>query len=140
MARRSFGKKRDGAVVIEFALVVPFLFLIVIGIIDFSRAYSQLNTINASLREAARYGAALSRPDTSYAQIKGEAVRFSTTFGRPMNPADIQVSDDGYEVRVWVDNYPIDLPTLGKFLGVVGLDTLRVDRAVSFRWERTGMP
>ena len=54
-ARRLLGK-RIGAVIVEFALVVPFLFLIVFGIIDFSRAYAQLNNINSSLREGARYG------------------------------------------------------------------------------------
>jgi hypothetical protein len=140
MARRHLTKKRKGAVIVEFALVVPFLCLIVIGIIDFSQAYSQLNTINASLREAARYGAAVARPDTLYPVIKGEALRFSTAFGRPMDTSLVTVYHDAYEVRVSVTNYPITLPTLGPFLGIAGLDTLRVARAASFRWERTGMP
>ena len=140
MARRNAKRKRKGAVIIEFALVVPFLLLIVIGIIDFSSAYGQLNTINASLREAARYGAATTRPDTLYAIIKGEALRFSTAFGRPMDTTRITVFTDAYEVRVSVTNYPITIPTLGPILGLAGLDTLRVTRAASFRWERTGMP
>ena len=140
MARHQGRRRRKGAVVIEFALVVPFLCLIVIGIIDFSRAYSQLNTVNASLREAARYGSALSRPDTLHAAIKGEAVRFSSTFGRAMAPADIQVYSDADSVRVWVTDYPITLPTLGPFLRVAGLETLYVDRAATFRWERVGAP
>jgi len=140
MSRFNFVNKRRGAVIVEFALVVPFMLLIVIGIIDFSRAYAQLNTINASLREGARYGAALSRPDTSFKQIKGEVLRFSGAFGKPMDTSQVTVTYDGYQVAVAVSNYPITLPTLGSFLKVAGLDTLRVNRDVSFRWERTGMP
>jgi hypothetical protein len=136
--RHPHQRRRRGAIIIEFALVVPLLFLIVIGIIDFSQAYAQLNTINASLREAARYGAALARPDTLYAQIKGEAVRFSTAFGRTIDTTQVSVFSDADSVRVWVTNYPVTLPTLGPFLKVAGLDTLRVTRAATFRWERTG--
>jgi Flp pilus assembly protein TadG len=140
MSRFARFRRRRGAVIVEFALIMPFMLLIVVGIIDFSRAYSQLNTINASLREAARYGAALSRPDTSYKQIKGEALRFSGAFGRQMDTSKVTVTYDGFQVAVSVTNYPITLPTLGGFLRVSGLDTLRVSRDVSFRWERTGMP
>ena len=125
---------------VEFALVVPFLCLIVVGISDFSRAYSQRNTVNASLREAARYGSALSFPDTMHAAIKNEAVRFSGTFGRAMAPGDIQVFSDPDSVRVWVNDYPIVLNTLGPFLRIAGLETLYVDRAATFRWERVGAP
>jgi Flp pilus assembly protein TadG len=140
MSRFPRFRRRRGAVIVEFALIMPFMLLIVVGIIDFSRAYAQLNTINASLREAARYGAALSRPDTSYKQIKGEAYRFSSAFGRAMDTSRVSVNYDGFQVAVSVTNYPITLPTLGGFLRVSGLDTLRVSRDVSFRWERTGMP
>ena len=133
-------RRRRGAVIVEFALIMPFMLLIVAGIIDFSRAYSQLNTINASLREGARYGAALSRPDTSFKQIKGEVRRFSAAFGPVMDTSKVTVTSDGLQVVVSVANYPITLPTLGGFLRVAGLDTLRVNRTVSFRWERVGMP
>ena len=133
-------RRRRGAVIVEFALIMPFMLLIVAGIIDFSRAYSQLNTINASLREGARYGAALSRPDTSFKQIKAEVRRFSAAFGQAMDTSKVTVTSDGLQVVVSTSNYPITLPTLGGFLRVAGLDTLRVNRTVSFRWERVGMP
>jgi Flp pilus assembly protein TadG len=140
MGRSNRSTRRRGAVIVEFALVVPFMLLIVAGIIDFTRAYAQLNTLNASLREGARYGAALSRPDTSYKQIKGEVLRFSTAFGPTIDTGRVSVTSDAYQVAVSVTNYPIFLPTLGGLLKVAGLDTLRVSRTVSFRWERTGMP
>ena len=47
---------RRGAVIVEFALVVPFLALIVFGVIDFSRAYGQMNALDSAIREGARYG------------------------------------------------------------------------------------
>ncbi len=39
---------RRGAVIVEFALVVPFLALIVFGVIDFSRAYGQMNALDSA--------------------------------------------------------------------------------------------
>jgi len=87
--RRLLGK-RTGAIIVEFALVVPFLFLIVFGIIDFARAYAQLNNINSSLREGARYGAAMKVPSVDSIKIEVDT------------------------------NYPITLPTLGGFLNIAG--------------------
>jgi Flp pilus assembly protein TadG len=134
-------RKRRGAVIVEFALIVPFMLLIIAGIIDISRAYAQLNTINASLREGARYAAALSRPDTSFKEIKTEIRRFSAAFGTPMDTSAVTITTDAYQVAVAVTNYPISIPTLGTLLRGAGLtDVLQVSRTVSFRWERTGMP
>ena len=50
------GRSRRGAIIVEFALVVPFLAIIVFGVIDLSRAYGQMNALNSALREGARYG------------------------------------------------------------------------------------
>src|SRR5689334_14009073 len=58
--RNPFRKRRRsarrGAVIVEFALVVPFISLIVFGVIDFSRAYGQLNALDSALREGTRGG------------------------------------------------------------------------------------
>ena len=130
---RRFVRERKGAVIVEFALVVPFLFLIVFGIIDFSRAYAQLNNINSSLREGARYGAA--QKDPTVASVQDEVIRFSTTWGIPIVRDSIDVAL-GDEIIVSVTNYPIELPTLGGFLNLLD-KRITVSRRVSYRWERS---
>ena len=127
-------REQKGAVIVEFALVVPFLFLIVFGIIDFSRAYAQLNNINSSLREGARFGAAQISPDVT--QIKAEITRFSSAWGNPINTSLVTVNVGPPDIVVSVTNYPITLPTLGAFLNLAG-QQITVSRTVSFRWERS---
>ena len=51
-----------GASLVEFALLLPFLLLIVLGIIEFGLLFGQFNEIRHGAREGARY-AAVSRPD-----------------------------------------------------------------------------
>jgi Flp pilus assembly protein TadG len=131
---RRFRRKRRGAVIVEFALVVPFLFLIVFGIIDFSRAYAQLNNINSSLREGARFGAAMENP--SVGAIKAEITRFSTAWANPIDVNQVTVNVTPPNIVVSVTNYPITLPTLGAFLNIAGRQ-ITVSRTVSFRWERS---
>ena len=126
-------REQKGAVIVEFALVVPFLFLIVFGIIDFSRAYAQLNNINSSLREGARFGAA--QKDPTVDAIKDEVIRFSSTWGNALIRDSIAVSI-GDEIVVSVTNYPINLPTLGGFLNLANR-RITATRRVSYRWERS---
>jgi hypothetical protein len=51
-----------GAVAVEFALLLPFLLLIVLGIIDFGRMLNAQETLTQSAREGARL-AAFGKPD-----------------------------------------------------------------------------
>lgn len=140
-ARRRLGK-RSGAIIVEFALVVPLFFVIVFGIIDFSRAYAQLNNLNSSLREGARYGAAQKVRDRH--EIRLEVDRFSKTWANAIdttfvlcNPADCGRDDPNVlNIEVYVQNYPITLPTLGGFLKIAGKQ-ITVSRSVSYRWERS---
>ena len=127
-------REQRGAVIVEFALVVPFLFLIVFGIIDFSRAYAQLNNINSSLREGARFGAAMKTPTAT--AIKAEITRFSTAWANPIDVSRVNVSVGPPDITVSVTNYPITLPTLGGFLNIAGR-RITVSRTVVFRWERS---
>lgn len=46
--------RERGAVAVEFALVVPFLLLIIVGIVEFSRIYNVQITLNQAAREASR--------------------------------------------------------------------------------------
>ena len=138
-AARRRSKKRVGAIIVEFALVVPLLMLIVFGVIDFSRAYAQLNNINSSLREGARYGAALENP--TEAAVRAEVLRFSSTWANPLQTNLVFCNPCGgglnQYVEVYVTDYPITLPTLGAFLKIANRQ-ITVSRKVSFRWERVG--
>lgn len=51
-----------GASMIEFALVLPFLLLLILGMIELGLIFAQFNEIRHGAREGARY-AAVSRPD-----------------------------------------------------------------------------
>ena len=50
-----------GAAVVEFALVVPILLMLLVGIIEFGRAYNVMISIQGASREGAR-ALALGRP------------------------------------------------------------------------------
>ncbi len=49
--------REHGQSIIEFALVMPFLVLILLGIIDLSRAYQTYVVVTNASREGARWGA-----------------------------------------------------------------------------------
>jgi hypothetical protein len=48
-------RKQKGQSLVEFALVVPFLLLVVVGTIEIGRAYYHYNTLSKAVREGARY-------------------------------------------------------------------------------------
>lgn len=148
-SRRFRGARgRRGAVIVEFALVVPFLFIIVFAVIDFSRAYAQLNAINSGLREGARYGSTLRESDftggTYVDSIKAKVKNYTNVFGyNSLDTTRVNVTTTNSPsgviefVTVTVAAHPLPLPVLGGFLG---LPPLTVTRSLSYRWERAGLP
>ena len=52
---RKCSKRRKGAVVVEFALVLPLFLLVVFAVIEFSRAFFVQNMLTNASREAVRY-------------------------------------------------------------------------------------
>jgi Flp pilus assembly protein TadG len=55
-------RSERGAVVVEFALLLPVLLMIVIGTIEFGRVYSQFQVFNGAAREGARCAAVQATP------------------------------------------------------------------------------
>jgi hypothetical protein len=51
----SLFRPQTGAVLVEFAIIVPFLLIMVIGIVEFGYAYYHLNILNKSVQDSARY-------------------------------------------------------------------------------------
>lgn len=62
---RGLGRDEKGQSLVEFALVVPILLLLVLGIMEFGRAYSA----NLTLQNATREGARLAVTGATDAQI-----------------------------------------------------------------------
>jgi hypothetical protein len=60
-SRRSFRRARDqrGAIAVEFALIVPLLLMLVLGIIEFGFGYHAWDATQNAAREGARLGAVL---------------------------------------------------------------------------------
>ncbi len=55
-------RKEGGAALVEFAVMAPFLVLLLLGMIEFGYKFGQYNEVRHAARETARY-AAVSNPD-----------------------------------------------------------------------------
>ena len=131
-----FFRRTRAAAIIEFALVVPILFLIVWGIISFSRAYQRLNALTSSLREGARVASTLDSIQSlanRRTQIRTSIHRFSNAFGYTVDTSLVTIDASNLvDVRVSVSNYPLFSGL--SFVG--GLSGITVNREAIFRCER----
>lgn len=53
--RRGFGRGEDGQALVEFAITMPILLFLLLGIVDFARAWNTYEVLTDAGREAARY-------------------------------------------------------------------------------------
>ncbi len=53
--KKYFRNRQKGVALVEFAIVVPLLLLLVVGVSEFSYAYYHLNMLNKSVQDGARY-------------------------------------------------------------------------------------
>ena len=139
---RGVRRARRGAIIVEFALVIPFVSLIVFAVIDFSRAYTQLNALNSALREGGRIGGHLQDYTVDYQKIVKDAIKgYANQFGfTAMDTSLVTVAWNTTPpefITVTATNHPIPLQILGRFLGV---PPLSVSRTVVYRWECAGIP
>lgn len=137
MKSRMLVRNEEGAAVVEFALVLPILFLIVFGIIDFGRAFYTVNNVISAVREGSRYGAVLAAPMSVSGQREiRERVR-SVSFpfgGDTLRDEYIEIEFDGELVTVRVDGFPFR--PLTPLAVTLGLATWPITRQATFRWER----
>jgi Flp pilus assembly protein TadG len=133
---RRFIRQQRAAAIVEFALVVPILFLLVWGVISFSRGYQRLNALSASLREGARVASTLDSIVTvanRATSVRLSILNFSTAYGYPVDTSLVTVdASSGVDVRVSVNNYPLFAGL--NFVG--GLSSITVTREAIFRCER----
>ncbi|RAX47022.1 pilus assembly protein [Arthrobacter sp. AQ5-06] len=63
-----------GAVAVEFAIVAPLLVMLLLGIMEFSRAYNAQASLSAAAREGVRVMAISNNPATAKTAAKNTAV------------------------------------------------------------------
>lgn len=137
MRSRPFRRDERGSLVVEFGLIVPILFFLVFGIVDFGRAYFTMNNLAAAVREGARYGAVLDKPwdGTAPAEIKQRVVDFSYTFGgaRLTTPNVTTTTDQGAGTVTVTATYTFRPIT--PLANLIGLDSIPMTQTAVFRWE-----
>ena len=52
---RRFAKEHEAQAIVEFAIVLPVLLLVILGVVDLARAVAQENTLAFAAREGTRY-------------------------------------------------------------------------------------
>ena len=90
MEQRKSG--REGQGLVEFALVVPLLLLLLLGIAEFGRAWMTRNILTGAAREAVRV-AAVPPPAGSMAAARARATAVLASAGITTPPAIIGVTD-----------------------------------------------
>jgi len=95
MESRGLHKSAQGQSIVEFALVLPLLLIIIVGVFDLGRAFFALITINNAAREGARY--ATLHLDETVANIQTVAANEAQGSGLIVMTSDVFVScpDDG---------------------------------------------
>src|SRR5436309_12242235 len=85
--------REDGAAAVEFAIVSTILFMIVFGIVEFGRTYSQYEVLQGAAREGARraaVGATLPQVQQSVMQAADPyTLTNQPSMDRTCNPGDV---------------------------------------------------
>jgi len=114
-----------GAAVVEFALVVPLLVLLVVGIAEFGRAYYLQTTISGAAREAVRVMAIEDDPEAARAKARDYLSAVDLNEGEiSVSPTSCGASEPGTDATVEV-TYPMDFIT-----GLFGADLTLTGRGV----------
>jgi Flp pilus assembly protein TadG len=84
---KRWGQDR-GAVAVEFALILPVLLLLLLGIMEFGRAYNAQLSLTHAARESVRTLAIFNTPGDAIA----EAVHETPTLSPKLTPSNVAVS------------------------------------------------
>lgn len=103
-------REAEGAVAVEFALLLALLAMILFGVIEFGRVNSQYQVLQGAAREGGRLAAVREPPDVVIARVYDAAEPYepSTT-----PTIDKQCNDEtsGEAVTVsWVQNFRLTIP------------------------------
>jgi Flp pilus assembly protein TadG len=111
-------RDQRGATVVEFALIVPLLIVLVLGIAEFGRAFQVSGTLSAAAREGVRVMALQNDPAAARAAVRNAAPALDpavTNAQITITPASCPVNAAGTTTVRLTVTYP--LPFLTEFFG-----------------------
>jgi hypothetical protein len=119
-------KREDGVAAVEFALILPVLFLILFGVLEFGRVWSQYQLFQGAAREGARCAAVAStstcvvqtrinQASEPYTASPVASQQIIDSAGNPVaggTRADgCLLTDRGQDIRVsWPQQLKVDIP------------------------------
>jgi len=117
--RRIKRENERGANLVEFALVIPLLLLMLVGVADLGRAFRTYIAITNAAREGARFA---SRLPAAEVQIKDAAIEEAALSGLALSADDIAIGNLGGEGGTPITvTVTYDFPLiLGGLLGLPG--------------------
>lgn len=115
---RRFRRDRRGQALVEFALVVPILLLLVLGIIDFGRAWNLHQTITDAAREGARQ-AVVFDPDVDQDSVLRVIGRVINASGFDATEATVGFPDGFKSGRGTLATVTIEMPYRFGFLAPI---------------------
>lgn len=119
-----------GATAVEFALIVPLLIVLLLGIAEFGRAFQVQGTLSAAAREGVRVMALQNDPTAARTAVRNAATSLNPTITDAeivISPATCPTTNGGStSVRLTI-SYPMPYLTgfFGSGLGLTGTGVMR---------------
>jgi Flp pilus assembly protein TadG len=134
--RRSVRRGEDGQALVEFALVLPILLFLLLGIVDFARAWNVYEVLTDAGREATRLAVVeIGATDQEVRQVAKDA---AARTGILLTDQDITIDAGaarGDPTTVTIE-YGYELKWVGWMMGLLGADrTLNFTVASTMRRE-----
>ena len=124
LRRSLWWRSDDGQALVEFALVVPVLLLLILGLVEFSRAWNTQQVLTDTAREALR-SSVVANPGFSYGAMLGLIDQALVRASLDPERADVTVegwkSGTGTPARIQID-YRYEFGFLGPLIGWVAED------------------
>ena len=111
--------REEGVAAVEFAIILPVLCLILFGVLEFGRVWSQYQLYQGAAREGARCAAVASTSECNIQQsVKNAAAPFAVQgtadvqlLGGGSRPDGCLEGDVGQDIQVsWVQSLEINIP------------------------------
>lgn len=115
------GEKRRGAALVETAIVLPVFFLVVLGIIEFGRAFMVMQLVNTAAREANRMAIS---DGVSNADV--------TDYVKDMVATTVTIPESKVGVGITVTAYPGNPDPQNEIANARRRDKIRIDVSVAY--------